>query len=128
MLRWSFPVWTPDASLDPQDLKSDRPKRKKKDEDAQPQFDRESFAETFLTDEPQSRSTIIETAVDLGLSGCHWRLASAAKTVRCAGTKDRGTGRMPVAPNVRPCSGCSIPDRTSATGKSPSGAACPTRS
>lgn len=58
-LRWEFPVWTVDESLDPLSLKSERPGKKK--EQAQkpskpeaPSWDAERFVAEFFSDEPLS--------------------------------------------------------------------------
>jgi len=55
-LRWSFPVWTVDDDLDPDDLKtaraSKKKERKKPEPPKAPPWDVERFVEAFITDKP----------------------------------------------------------------------------
>ncbi|MCC6910052.1 MAG: AAA family ATPase [Phycisphaerales bacterium] len=66
-LRWEFPVWTADETLDSSQLLSQggrsRSEPGKKDE-----WTPESFVEAFVDDEPATRSAIIGRAVRDGLS------------------------------------------------------------
>jgi len=64
-LRWSYPVWSSADDLDPLQLKIDSGKKKaeKKDE-----WTPQAFVETFVGDEPTTRSTIVGQAVKAGLS------------------------------------------------------------
>lgn len=71
-VRWTFPVWQPAPDLDPEDLKSDRPRRKPRVEvvnetPSQPLWTVESFVQSFVTDAPQSSISLIDQAVDEGL-------------------------------------------------------------
>jgi len=69
-LRWSFPVWDFDSSLDPTRLRSERPGKRKADKqvsDAKPSWDAERFVDAFVT-EPRTRDEIIGAARDAGLS------------------------------------------------------------
>jgi len=67
-LRWSFPVWTVDDSLDPSALKSERPARKKnkaqpRDESPKPDpWTVERFVERFIGEKPLGKAQIRETA------------------------------------------------------------------
>jgi hypothetical protein len=69
-LRWSFPIWTVDEGLDPTQLKSERPGRKKekaapKAEAAPPDpWSVDRFVRTFLGDEPKGVAQIM-AAVEL---------------------------------------------------------------
>lgn len=73
-LRWGFPVFTPADDLDPRLLRSERPKRPKKqdtdEEDGQeaPTWDAEHFAMAFVTKTPQTRNAILFAANEVGLS------------------------------------------------------------
>lgn len=75
-LRWTFPVWTPDDSLDPALLRPERPRRRPKGEfetkatkaPAEPEWTAQRFAEAFVTNEPLLKATIIKTAKATGLS------------------------------------------------------------
>ncbi|MBK8914562.1 MAG: AAA family ATPase [Phycisphaerales bacterium] len=67
VLRWRFPTWTPDPSMDPTRLKSDRPARGGgvgADSAAQCR----DFVARFVGDEPRERTAIIDAAVLAGLS------------------------------------------------------------
>lgn len=71
-LRWTFPVWTPDDALDPEALKSEKPRRKPKPvtvsaEPAKPAWDAERFASAFVTAEPAVTLAIIARAVKAGV-------------------------------------------------------------
>jgi AAA domain len=72
VLRWQFPIWTQDTTLDPADLRPDKPPRPKKvnDKDGEPEqpWTAERFATTFITAEPQAKLAIIDNAVSAGLS------------------------------------------------------------
>lgn len=72
-LRWAFPVWTPDDSLDPADLRPERPRRRPKAErkpaeSSAPAWDAERFAAEFVRDEPATILAITQAATDTGLS------------------------------------------------------------
>lgn len=75
VLRWSFPVWTPETSLDPAALPPERPRRTNKQSVAesapkpsQPDWDAARFRDAFTSDEPQSMQVILSTAATAGLS------------------------------------------------------------
>ena len=77
-LRWSFPVWNADRSLDPADLKNDRPSKRKnaasKAESPpkadEPAWDVERFVEVFISSEPVSLAELrehVKTLDDLAM-------------------------------------------------------------
>lgn len=74
VLRWSFPIWTPDNSLDPANLKVIRPqKRESKDETKEsqsksPTWTVKRFVEIFITHVPQQQLDIVIAAEEAGLS------------------------------------------------------------
>ncbi|WP_430454062.1 AAA family ATPase [Rhodopirellula europaea] len=69
-LRWNFPVWTPDDSLKPTDLRNDgRPRRAKKEKPDKPVWDAESFTEAFVTEKPQTAVVIKAAAKADDVSG-----------------------------------------------------------
>jgi len=73
-LRWSFPVWDVDETLDPALLKSERPKRarpEKEDRREEDPWDVGRFVETFISDQPASKAQIREAAKDA--PGLSWR-------------------------------------------------------
>jgi hypothetical protein len=70
-LRWTFPVWTPDDSLDPTALRSERPRRRAKPEGKEPasaDWDAQQLVEALVTDEPQPMQAIIVAATKAGVS------------------------------------------------------------
>lgn len=76
VLRWTFPVWTPDDSLDPAALRPERPRRRAKgDAEAngatkppEPAWDAPRFATAFVGATPATILAVIERAKDAGLS------------------------------------------------------------
>ncbi len=66
-LRWTFPVWSLADELDPADLKAEKPRRKPKpvepDKPAQPEWDAESFAASFVKTEPATKLAIEQAAL-----------------------------------------------------------------
>jgi hypothetical protein len=71
VLRWQFPLWLPEHTLDPRDLLSDKPKRReappKPEEHVEPvvkpaKWNTQRFVEAFVTAEPHSRELIIARA------------------------------------------------------------------
>jgi len=72
-LRWDFPVWSVDHTLDPSTLKNERSrkKREKPAKDEPPTWDAQRFVEAIITDTPRSKAQIRELAKkERGLS---WR-------------------------------------------------------
>ena len=77
-LRWTFPVWTPAPDLDPAALRSEKPKRRKRDEpDAtqrEPPWDVQRFVEAFISDQPRSKAEVRALAKEQ--AGLSWRQTS----------------------------------------------------
>ncbi|MCW5775339.1 MAG: AAA family ATPase [Phycisphaeraceae bacterium] len=73
-LRWSFPVWDVDETLDPSLLRSEKPGKRKadrsEDREAEPEWDAARFVQSFLSDQPLTKVEIREAARQKGLS---WR-------------------------------------------------------
>ena len=71
-LRWEFPVFTPDDTLDPALLRPDRPRRPARIETektpAEPTWTHQRFAKEFCEATPQTRDAILAKAVDAGLA------------------------------------------------------------
>jgi len=64
-LRWDFPVWSVDDTLDPASLKNERPGKKKDalpkaDKPAEPSWGVERFVAEFISDEPLSLAELRE--------------------------------------------------------------------
>lgn len=76
VLRWTFPVWTPDDLLDPAALRPERPRRKAKTESesstapkaTEPAWDASRFVQEFVTDDPTLKLALFENATTAGLS------------------------------------------------------------
>jgi len=72
-LRWAFPVWSVDHTLDPESLKNERARKKqeKPSKEEPPTWDAQRFVEALITDTPRSKAQIRELAKkEPGLS---WR-------------------------------------------------------
>lgn len=71
-LRWSFPVWNIDDSLDPADLRPERPRKRAKpkaeEKPAKPEWTPDRFADKFVSDEPTTIKSIIAAAKRAGVS------------------------------------------------------------
>jgi len=73
-LRWTYPVWTVDDTLDPTSLRGERAKRRRKaeptDEAEQPEltWDAHRFVAAFVTNTPKTRDVILAEANTAGLS------------------------------------------------------------
>lgn len=71
-LRWQFPVWIPEPSLDPTDLLRDRSRRRRTEtlpsQPKEPEWNPERFAETFVGSNPKTKSALLIAANDQGLS------------------------------------------------------------
>lgn len=72
-LRWTFPIWTPDDSLDPADLRPERPRRRPKSQPApaapaEPAWDAHRFVESFVSLTPATILALTQAATDAGLS------------------------------------------------------------
>ena len=76
VLRWTFPVWALDDSLDPAALRPDRPRRKAKTDSesdssskaVEPPWDALRFVAEFVTEIPIPKVALVETATTAGLS------------------------------------------------------------
>jgi hypothetical protein len=71
-LRWSFPVWTVEDALNPEALKSEKPRRKSKPSPepvapTKPAWDAEKFAAAFVAAEPAVTLAIIARATKAGV-------------------------------------------------------------
>jgi hypothetical protein len=70
-LRWTFPVWNPDDSLDPEALRVEGRKRKREKQETEPAptWTARQFVETFFGDEPTTLAEVREAAAGMpGLS------------------------------------------------------------
>ena len=75
-LRWAFPVWTPDDSLDPTLLRPERPRRRAREhaesndpkKPVQETWTAERFSASFASDEPAEIMKLIQVATAAGLS------------------------------------------------------------
>ena len=71
-LRWEFPIFTEDPTLDPTLLKPDRPKRPARADTvktpAEPGWTHQRFTKEFCDATPQTRDAILAKAVDGGLA------------------------------------------------------------
>lgn len=72
-LRWTFPVWTPDVTLDPTALKPERPRRRPKAESTtiatvEPAWDAQRFVAAFAGAAPATILALTQRATDAGLS------------------------------------------------------------
>ena len=67
-LRWTFPVWNPDDSLDPEALKVEGRKRKREKQPAEEPWTVERFANEFLGEDATPRAEILLRATSAGLS------------------------------------------------------------
>jgi hypothetical protein len=72
-LRWEFPVWLPDNTLDPAALRQERPRRRAPPEPRiertpEPPWTPERFVEAFVGTEPQPQWGLIDVAMASGVS------------------------------------------------------------
>ncbi|MEL6499748.1 MAG: AAA family ATPase [Planctomycetota bacterium] len=87
-LRWDFPVWNADRSLDPAELKNEKGGKKKEKAQHTPQ----TFVKTFVNGVPSTRSVILERAVQAGVS--QWRADQLLRTADSDGLMIReGDGK-----------------------------------
>ena len=68
-LRWTFPVWNPDDSLDPEALRVEGRKRRKDDTPKEEPWTVDRFARSFVGELSTSRADILVRATQAGLSG-----------------------------------------------------------
>jgi len=73
-LRWDFPVWSVDDSLDPASLKNEKGGRRADKIQHTPR----TFVEAFVNSAPATRSVILERAVEAGVS--QWRADQLLRT------------------------------------------------
>ena len=88
VLRWTFPVWTPDDTLDPQQLRNFQTgirTKKSSETNGEPDihWTPEQFVKTFLTATRQSKPDIVDAAEEAGISE-----RQAGKLLRSAVRKD----------------------------------------
>lgn len=71
-LRWSFPVWNIDDSLDPDDLRPERPRKKPKAKDEEEseasRWTQDRFVASFVSDEPTTMKAIMAAAKEMGIT------------------------------------------------------------
>lgn len=67
-LRFDFPLWSPDYTLDPAELRTDRPRKKDESQQAGEAMDARRFARQFVTGTPRQHKDIIAAAVAQGVS------------------------------------------------------------
>jgi len=113
-LRWTFPVWTPADDLDPTKLRSERPRKAHRGEEAKevkeakPEvtWDEKRFAAAFITSTPKTRDAILSEANAAGLSD--WKAERLLRRAEALGLVYRwGNGRN------RPSTYASIPQPAS---------------
>lgn len=70
VLRWTFPVWTPDSGLDPEQLRPEPfgTRSKKRVETNEQKWTAEAFVATFLSETRQSSDDILDAAEEAGIS------------------------------------------------------------
>ncbi|RMF21474.1 MAG: hypothetical protein D6760_09385 [Deltaproteobacteria bacterium] len=90
VLRWQFPVWMRAPDLDPAALRQPNVRRSRAKQNAEddteaqaPQWDAESFAATFIDNEPRTRESILQRAVESGLS--EWKAGRLLRRAEAAG-------------------------------------------
>jgi len=70
--RWEFPVWQPDAYLDPADLKFERSGGRGRSQEGTksdtPEWTAESFAKSFVTEKPKKMTLVRSEASKAGIS------------------------------------------------------------
>jgi hypothetical protein len=67
-LRWTFPVWNPDDSLDPEALRVEGRKRRKDETPKEEPWTVDRFARAFVGERSTSRADILVRATQAGLS------------------------------------------------------------
>jgi len=79
-LRWEFPVWSVDESLDPAALRSEKPRKR---DDPGASWTPELFTRSFVATEPALRESILAAACETGLS--KWRATCLLREAEAAG-------------------------------------------
>jgi hypothetical protein len=69
-LRWTFPVWRPEPDLDPADLRSEKPRRRRSESSepakpAEPPWTAERFAKAVGREEPRTKAALLEDALSI---------------------------------------------------------------
>lgn len=72
-MRWEYPRWRPDHTLDPTALRVDGRRKKKEETDVQAEpeavWTHETFAKAFVPDEPRTEAVIFTLSEVAGISG-----------------------------------------------------------
>lgn len=101
-LRWTFPVWSPVDELDPTQLRSEHPRRARKEE-AEPEWDAERFTSAFVGAEPKLIDAILVEANKQGLNDFKSRtLLRKAESVALVHRWRMGQGRLGYAEQPPP--------------------------
>jgi hypothetical protein len=101
-LRWAFPVWLPADDLDPTLLRSEQPRRVRKQE-AEPEWTVERFVTAFVVDEPKLFDAILVEANQQGVNDFKCRtLLRKAEAVELVYRWDMGRGRLGYATTAPP--------------------------
>lgn len=106
-LRWRFPIFEPDDTLDPALLRPDRPRRRARSEaektPVEPDWTHQRFAQEFCAATPQTRDAILAKAADAGLSArCVERLFRMAEGAELIHTWPNVKKRQPGYATVPP--------------------------
>ncbi len=100
-LRWAFPVWTLADDLDPSLLRSEQPRRARKEEE--PDWTVERFVPAFVVDEPKLFDAILVEANRQGVNDFKCRtLLRKAEAVGLVHRWDMGRGRLGYATTAPP--------------------------
>jgi hypothetical protein len=101
-LRWAFPVWTPADDLDPTLLRSEQPKRARK-EKTEPEWTVERFVTAFVSYEPKLLDAILVTANESGINDFKVKvLLRKAEAIGRVYRWDMGRGRLGYATQAPP--------------------------
>lgn len=111
-MRWEFPVWVRDDTLDPTALRPDRPRRKTKTEvelvptePAKPEWTPERFTVMCINDSPNAKAAVLAKANSQGLSD--YRAEKLLRKAEAAGMIHRWHlgGNRPGFANIEPPDG-----------------------
>lgn len=101
-LRWAFPVWTPADDLDPALLRSEQPRRARKEE-AGREWTVEQFVTAFVEDQTKLLDAILVEANKHGVNDFKCRtLLRKAEAVGLVHRWDMGRGRLGYATQAPP--------------------------
>jgi hypothetical protein len=100
-LRFAWPIWTPAPELDPTALKPDRPRRRKTEtanetEPATPTDPTLEFAGKYISARPATRATILDAAMQDGLSENRGKKLLAAAEGRKLAFRWKSGSTLPV--------------------------------